>query len=265
MAAFDIIDASGRAYSLIYKERTYLYRLAAVPLAIKYICYLSLTGLGWDDNFIRQALVMLPSFLADGWMAAHLVRLILLDQRWPFRPTGSPEQDVPRLHDRAQGIMAAMILYTLIEFLTTGLLQFFYISGDALLQKEPQLESATPLFFVLFLFLIFFIWAFRFLWFYIAAAVRYPFRRLMHQIRGYSTSFYMIGTWLVCFVPVFFFFRFFIALLVPAEIESLQDIPLVAGFMVKFLISAMDTVVTLLVTAGITYGLKEMISRQTSA
>ena len=98
MASFDIIDAAGRGYSKVWEEKTYLYQLAVIPVVIKFVCYLTIQALDWEENFIRQALVMLPSYFADGWMLSHFVRLIFLDQRWPFKPSGDPEKDMANVN-----------------------------------------------------------------------------------------------------------------------------------------------------------------------
>jgi hypothetical protein len=260
MPSFDVINAAGKAYVLAWRERPYLFQLASVPLFIKYCGYLTVMTLNWEDNFIRQALVMLPSYFADGWMLSHVVRLIFLDQRWPFRPTGNPEEDVQRLHERAQGIMAGTILYALIEFLTTGLMQLLSVTGAKI--WETPMQEAAPYAFGTIAFGLAMFWGFRLIWLFIPAALGYSLRRFVNDIRGASTSLYLIGAWSVCFVPVFFFFRFIISLLVAPFGEDLQNLPLTIEMMAGFVIIIMDTTIILLSAMAVSYGLQEMINKR---
>ena len=206
MAAFDIIDAAGNGYKIVWNERNYLARLAFVPLMIKLICHIAVYALDWQDQYFRQALVMLPSFIADGWMLAHQIRLIFLDQRWPYRPTGNETKDIRILETRARGIMAGMLMFATIRFLMAGFMAYFLSRGE---QAAP-LESAPPgsinlaATMMAMVLVMFSIWAFRFLWYYIPAALNYPLRKFTRDIGEFKTSFYMIGTWLVGYIPLFF-------------------------------------------------------------
>ena len=123
MAAFDVIEAGGKGYSFAWAERRYLLRLALVPLLIKLVCHTVVLTFEWQTDFMRQALVMLPSYFADGWLMAHLVRLVFLEQRWPFRPTGNKEQDLTVLEDRARGVLSGVLVFALIKFLLAGVVE----------------------------------------------------------------------------------------------------------------------------------------------
>ena len=99
----DVVESVDYGYRFLWRERAYLMHIAAAPLAIKAICLLVLIGLGWERDFIRSALVMLPAYFAEGWMLAHLIRLVFYDQRWPFQPTGDKARDQMLLQDRIFG------------------------------------------------------------------------------------------------------------------------------------------------------------------
>ncbi len=86
MSGFDIIEAAGNGYVTVWRERDWLLRLAAPVLFVKILCMGAVAILGIEENFISQAIVMLPAFFIEGWLAVHLVRLIVLGERWIDRP-----------------------------------------------------------------------------------------------------------------------------------------------------------------------------------
>ena len=111
MAYFSVMEATNFGYRLTWQERRYLVYLAAIPFLIKFICHMTVVMLDWRSQFMRQAIVMLPSFFAYGWMLAHVTRLIFLDQRWPFRRSGDDEKDRLIMADKTQGIMAGTLAF----------------------------------------------------------------------------------------------------------------------------------------------------------
>ena len=129
MASYNVTDSAMKGYALVWNERAYLFRLAIFPLLIKFVCAMTVIINGFEFDFVKQALLMLPSYFADGWVMSHLVRLIYLGQRWPFRPTGQPQNDMAMLRDRAGGIMAGTVSFALIEFLKTGMVGFMFIGA----------------------------------------------------------------------------------------------------------------------------------------
>lgn len=248
MASFDIIDASGRAYRLIWAERAYLARLAFVPLVIKIVCFGIVLAAGWQDRFLLQALVMLPSYFADGWMVSHLVRLIYLGQRWPFRPSGDAARDAEMLQTRASALYAGTLAFVVTKYLITGYTAFIY--GLSLQFREHQDNPDPGIATALLIIMIVTIWAFRFIWLYIPVALEYPLKRFIGALRGYRLSFQMMGVWLVCFVPVFALFQ-----ILGGAFPAATSIAVVLAVL-------MDTVSSLLATAGIAFGLYELITGQ---
>src|ERR1700744_2223913 len=116
MASFDIIDSAGYGYQLAWREKRYLARLATIPLFVKFCCLVAIMLAHWGDRSLLSSLVLLPSFFADGWMLSHYIRLIFLDQRWPFRPSGDPAADRQDMQDRASSLMAGTLVFVLSRF-----------------------------------------------------------------------------------------------------------------------------------------------------
>lgn len=256
MASFDIIDASGFGYRLAWRERHYLVRLAAVPLLVKFVCHISVVLLEWDSQFMRQALVMLPSYFADGWMLAHLVRLIFLGQRWPFRPSGDPGADMSALQDRARGIMAGILSYVVIKFIIAGIADVVYQGGAAARELGTPPEPSAIGAVAGILILAGAVWMFRFLWFYIPAALNYPLPSYTRDIKGFDTSFYMLGVWLACCFPVLAFFGIVLAgILMPFDNGGLLSPPVgieILGAMIRVFA---DTAIIIISTGGMAHGL----------
>lgn len=260
MAHFDIITAASNAYKTGWNERRYLLRLAAIPFAIKLVCFTLAAGFAGDqDHYLRFMLFMVPALLAEGWMLAHFTRLIVLGHRWPFRPTGDMEADMNMLSTRARGILSGMLVYTLIN-LAMG---FIVAIGTTFLKSyipdgvSPDKADIPPQVTLLFmLFAGFMFWGFRLLWLYIPYALNMDGRDYLSRLRGLSSSLHMIGVWMICFVPFFLALRVLAGLFGGVAHAAFGDSA--ASFVILFLTVVTDTAKSIMTTAGITYGLQQI-------
>ncbi len=208
MAKFDIVESVGHAYRFLWSERRYLMRIALVPILVKLACDLTVELFNYDTVFIRQALVMLPSYFMDGWLLSHVVRFALFGQRWPFRAGGhnGGNNDVQLMQDRAQGLLTGTATYAATRFLSMGALTLVSklvtplapAAGHA--GAASDLKSGALLASILLIFGG--VWAFRVLWLFIAAAANVSMMGFLKRISGFATSFYMIGAWLIAFMPL---------------------------------------------------------------
>ncbi|PZQ45894.1 MAG: hypothetical protein DI551_06110, partial [Micavibrio aeruginosavorus] len=76
MGKINTIKAVIEAYKTCWAARQYIVRLAAAPLFIKFVCLMFATSmtrsLGISDSgIILFVLIMIPAYLAEGWMLAH--------------------------------------------------------------------------------------------------------------------------------------------------------------------------------------------------
>lgn len=265
MASFDIIEASGKAYTVTFSERRYLARMAFWPVMIKIAVYFAVIGLGWQEYYLRQAIIMLPAFLAEGWLLAHYVRFLFLGQRWPFKPTGDKEQDIAVLQDRARGVMSGALFYALAHFFLIGL--FTAVQKDGVLLPPPSAVEGAPAsgertllsFFLMLGAFLSVIWAFRFIWLYIPASINYPVRRFLTHIAGFNSSFYLIGVWLICFVPFMLLFSMFSSLFLLEYFDRPDEIPVPLDFVLSVLNIVVGVIVSLLSTAGVAYGIQSVM------
>lgn len=206
-APFDITDNAVQAYRQIWAERHYLLRLAIVPVLVKFVCAVVVMSLNIESELLLQGLAYLPSYFTEGWMLAHLVRLVFLEQRWPFRPSGDNVADEALLRERFRGVMGGMLTYVLASFLLAGFMHLFMMSGT---YGASDKGSANIVGFMISLVLMGrMLWGFRLFWAFVPAALNYPVRDYLYALGGMRSSFYMLGTWLISFLPIVFLYLLF--------------------------------------------------------
>lgn len=268
MASLDVISSVDYGYRFIWTERRYLRRLVAVPLAVKLVCFIALTLFGWQQDFIRMALVMLPSFFAEGWMLAHVSRLVFHGQRWPFTASGDRARDEALLLDRAYGVMAGTLFYVVIKYLLAGLMavlsQAQRAAQSQLTQNEITQAPPDPgmgMFFAALLLLIGTLWGFRFLFLYIPAAAGIGLGLITRVRNSFMMSVEMLGIWLVCFVPFALLMLLLAAVLVPADLQTVADMSGAARFLLLVLQAVADTAIAIVSTAAVAAGLLKLIEK----
>jgi hypothetical protein len=266
MAKFDIIAAASNAYKTSWRERHYLLRLAAIPFAIKLVCFvLAATFVGNGENYLRFMLIMVPGYLAEGWMLAHFTRLLVLGHRWPFQASGDFDADMAVLTVRARGVLSGMIVFVLVN-MVIGL--FMAIVGEYMMDYMPTDGGQAPevpghIALLSFFMLGLMFWGFRLLWLYIPFAVNMNPMTYLRTMRGATSSIYMIAVWLVCFVPVFLVLRIIAGVLGGFAEAAFGSAA--ATFVFMMLTVVADTIKSLLITAGITYGLMEIFGKGNKA
>ncbi len=267
MASYDVTDSAMKGYTLVWNERAYLFRLAIFPLFIKFVCATTVIVNGFEFDFIKHALLMLPSYFADGWVMSHLVRLIYLDQRWPFRPTGNAQTDMTVLRDRAGGIMAGTVFFALIEFLKTGLMGFMFVAATPPGKTPAQLPeavAATPMapsspytVLVGLALIVLTIWMVRYLWLYIPAAAGFSGREFLRRVGGLMGSIRLLGVWMICTVPILFGF-IMVASMFLGPFQTPQGLPPAAEFIMNGFRVVIVMLTTLITTAGMSYVIRGM-------
>lgn len=261
----DVINSVDFGYRLAWAERRYLLQLAAVPLVVRLICLLAVVGLGWEQEYLRRALVMLPSFFTEGWMLAHLVRLIFHGQRWPFRSSGDRALDETLLMDRAYGVMAGTLFYVVIKFLTSGALALILSMQNAA-RTELAVVAQTnadpnPVFFLAALVLMgLTLWGFRFIFLYIPAAAGISGQFIVRTRQGFLLSIQMLGVWMVCSIPFVMMTILFLSVLIP-PVPAGADVPLATSMVFVLLEVVSETLIAIVSTAAIAAGLRNMIEK----
>jgi hypothetical protein len=262
MNSFDVMSSSAKAYQLVWLEKAYIFKLAIVPVAVKIFCIALIMSFGWEDEYIRQVLIMLPAYFTEGWLLSHLVRLIYFGQRWPFRPTGDREDDERVINYRARGILSGSIFYVLIQFLHDGIvasLQIYKESTGESLLSQTEGDPSLGVLFLAILLMVLTIWAFRFLWLFIPAAANYSIRIFLHKVVGFITYFKLIAVWVICAIPLLFIFSAGSSQMLASMGVDISSVPTDIGFILNIFQSIVVTIISIIATCGISYALKEIL------
>jgi hypothetical protein len=256
MASIDIITAAGLAYKKTWDERAYLLPMIVIPLLIKYICFTLSNIFVADNNIIRMSLIMLPAYFAEGWLLAHWARTIMLNHRWPFRPSGNDNEDNKQLSERGRGVLGGTVSFLLINLLMAGYFSFFmsYIPLDMNPQEaDPNVAIIGAIMMVSTLML------FRFIWFYIPLSVNIAPATFVKAVKPLRVTFQMLGLWLVCFVP-----SVVVLQLVGGTLNGMIEASggnAILESILTFLRISLDMLKNLICTAGMAYAFIALLKR----
>ncbi len=217
---FDIMDSVGYGYYRVWIERAYLLKLVMIPLLIKLACTVSVLVLGYENNILRQGLILLPGDVAIGWVLAQYLRTLLKNERWPtILPIDMDDKVLDALLLRARGIVAATLSYVLIAMVWYLLRYCFlgqFFGGDASLPEEEmgkvlssanadKTVEASPLLLIPFAAgVLALIWLFRLMWVYIPFSVLMPVKSYLDAVGGFVTSLRMLVLFFCSVIPVMF-------------------------------------------------------------
>lgn len=267
MAQFDFIESASEGYKFVWIHRASVLRLAAVPVILKVVGFVITYTLSLEDNFLRQGLLLVPSYIAEGYLIAFYVRWMLLNEYGnAVALSGNPEEDDANLKDRTRLISAGMIVYVLIKMLlslSVGLALSAEQVSDA--NAAPPDSNIAFLFGALVL-LGFALWAFRLIWIYIPLTLGIRINDYLYAIKGLGSSFYLLGAWVLCFIPIAFVFMLLLQIIQTMfGIEDLES----AGFAIALLIggiqSVADTLIAIVSSLAIARGLGEIFGLKKSA
>lgn len=207
MAGFDFIEAGVQGYRFFGREYPKILKYATIPIAVKVLAMGFILAIGLEENFLRQGLILLPSYFVEGWLVAYLIQSAVLSQEWPEQQkshfTASFDaKDTERL------LMGGAVIYTLVKLLIaffTGLVfEAMNLPGAMEVETEPDPNVFLSALFLL----VFMVWLFRFTWAYVPVCLGYSVRFFVCRTHGFATSFFMLGTWVLVFVPMTLTFIF---------------------------------------------------------
>ncbi len=253
---FDMISATGRAYIALWAERGYLAGLMLGPVLIKLACFMGALALGWQDNMVKLTLILIPALFAEGWMLSHFTRLLVLGQRWPFRPSGDEDADMAELEGRMRGILPGTVCYVLINIILGAVFAlaaaYAFPNVDGPISPEDIPPGASLILLAVMAALVI---CFRLLWLYIPLAVRASGVDFLQDFDGMKNLLSLFGLWLLCSVPAF----------VAVQIGGSFAVMIVGGpesdfasYIVVILKVIADTLKNLICTAGVVYAWREL-------
>ncbi len=256
MPYFNTIDCVISAYRLIWRERAYLLKLAAIPLFIKFSFYMIATMYGEEGNVIRLSVFMVPAYFAEGWMLCHFIRLISNGQRWPYQMTGDDAEDLRVVKRRAKPLLAGVVSFVLINlFIALYFTIFKYFTPPEMMNggdiKPEDISKGTAIT-IIFLFALM-VAGFKLVWLYVPMAANMKATMYIERMRGFGITVRLIGLWLLCFVPVMVLMQILISPFLAVETQAASVQVLISIMVVIF-----DTLKNLIVTAGMTLAILQI-------
>lgn len=252
---FDFIDMLGAALIFVWRHRRTVAALAVIPLIVKTACLVAIFALGLDTMYLRQGLVALPAYFAEG---VFLSRLILM-----AGPRGETLLPYPAPDNRR--VMVATLLFVLIKVVLAFIGGLGMDMAMALQQNAEAAENGSPgLFFTSLFALGFGLWAFRLTWLYIPAVQGYDIIAYLRRIEGFRTSFIMLGTWLLCFMPLALVLLFMVEA-AAALLGHTEDAPShLYRFVAIILQSGTELLANLLATLTLAFGVHHVMQEKKS-
>lgn len=258
MASFDIFAATKEGFRYVADNHKLVIRLAAIPILVKFISYVTVLSLGLEENVLRKGLVLFPSYLLEGYLICTLVRLAIFKHEAMIQPPGADSHEHYRR--RAADIQAGAIVYTLLKMLASlivGVMSEMEIDPP---QQEAAAGSSFEVFFGMALFIIFMIWAFRLLWIYIPVTFGYSMRGYLRKVKGFSFSFHIFSVWIMCLLPFAALFLVFSDILMSITGHSPDDPSDVLRYILVGFQAAMETVLLIIVSVAIGRGIIQILT-----
>ena len=202
MANFDFIESASEGYKFVWEKRAEILPLAVLPFVVKIAIISVIMMMGLEENYLRQGLLLLPFYVAEGWFLSVVIRMAIWgDNTRTLQFSGDELAPVAAI----KALRAGVIMFTLIKVIGAAVAGLAMSSGLAdTMQGKPVVSNDPLLSFVAATgLLLLTIWVFRLLWLYVPLALGYSARGYMAAMRGFKSSFQIIALWLLCFVPIF--------------------------------------------------------------
>ena len=197
MASFDFVECTAKSYRFIWEKRVDVLRLSLMALAVKILIFVALVVFGLQQDILRQGLFSLPAYLLEGWVIAQLMVMALYGQE----PERGQAFKLPPPEDIERNVKASMIVYVLTKLMLSFVVGSTFNAQEGLPDTQPP-DPSLQIFFMAMMMLVFMIWSFRFLWLYVPFILGCHPIDFLRRFQAFSSSFYMIGVWILCFVPL---------------------------------------------------------------
>ena len=210
MASFDFVECTAKSYRFIWQSRADVLRLSLMLLSVKILIFVALIVFGLQQDILRQGLFSLPVYFFEGWVIAQLMVMALYGQE----PERGQAFKLPPPEDIERNVKASMIVYVLTKLMLSFVLGSTFNAQGELPAATPP-EPSLQIFFMAMMMIVFMLWSFRFLWLYIPLVLGCQPIDFLRRFQAFSSSFYMVGVWVLCFVPLM------IAMVVVSEFMSM--------------------------------------------
>ncbi len=194
----------------MWEKRQAVIAVALVPFVIKLLCFVAVTAFAGDGNYLRHGLYLIPSYFAEGWLMAQLIRMAVFGESWPIAFSGDKEADLKHFMRRKRTILSSTIIYVLIKLVLAFLSGYMLDAQGGVIggleqaagPAAPGDEPSALMFLIGVGALATMIWALRLAYLYVPAAMGIDLVDFLARVKPYMFSLRLLGTWLLCFVPV---------------------------------------------------------------
>lgn len=206
----DIVDSCTNAFSFVWINRAYVFKLMLIPFLLTFAAVSIIYVFDMEDMAIKQALIKIPAFFAEGWMITQILRTVLLNQTWPVQYIKDKQFDSTLFQERSRAIRASVIIFVLIQMTINGLLAsllYYYATiGQNGNTETIEHTISTTETMAMFILTGLIVWAFRLTFLHIPTAANCSVKFFM-KMMGYKfwPSIRLMGIFLLCLVPVQFF------------------------------------------------------------
>lgn len=266
MASFDFIEAAVRGYEFVWRERKYLARVAFPVVFVKIACLLAIVSFGVQKQYLLAGLFTFPGFVLEGLLVIGALRYLLYGEYifvWgrvfiphaPSKPLFPPVSS----ENRVFCLQAGLVMYLLIklfELLLNGYTKTIndVMTAQPMAQTPP--EPSLLSFIVMLCFIGIFIWSFRLLFLYVPLTMNVMIKDYLKSVKGFESSLYMLGVYLICFLPLVVGFSFLSEILKMVFL-SIPGIPTIID---AIFLSIHEVVSALVIATAITHGFIEILS-----
>ncbi len=204
MAKFDFVEAAASGYRYVWMERRRLLPLVMLPFFVKMGTYAAIYMMDIGDNVLRQGLLLLPAHLIEGFVIVLAIRMAMFGERYDTLFAGKGGQGIYP-EDRRRAIMAGVVIYLIIKLavsLFAGGTMIAQAYETSTVLPKPAPKPQGEIYVTMIMLMMVGVWAFRFFWLYVPAAMGISPKDFLYRIKGFMTSIYIAGFWMLCFVPM---------------------------------------------------------------
>lgn len=257
MITFDFVECASKAYGYVWHNRQEVLRISGALLAFKIFSFFIVIALQLDENLLRQGLILLPSHLFEGWVIAHIMINALTSEESDAYKIAAPDSEA----DFKRRVLSSALIYVLLKLILSFLAGITFMDMQSAADHTPA-EPGPGLFFMSTMLIIFLVWSFRFLWLYIPVLLGKTPIEFLIKIKPLSSSLYMLGLWVMCFVPIglgLIAVSELISGLFPTTATG-DDLPALKKYLSGIFQAAFDYVMVLVSSLGMAYAISSIFN-----
>lgn len=245
---FSIIKAAIDGWRFIGKNFAYLLKIGLMPLTVHLACNFFVLYVRPESSTLEAFLWGLPATIFMAWYSFIVVRLIIFGERLETVAKDPIAKDM-----REHALRASVLLAVLFNMGITA-----SAAGLEMIVRSGMVETGNVVMMGLAVFsLVITLWSFRFGVLPLLAAVDYPLAPFLKQIQGFEFSLRLLGLGLLSLFPMIIVSEILFAPLIDNPLQ-----PTESDALIMILISSpMSLMMVTILTAVITFALKEMLER----